>query len=114
MEDVMLRFLLGVAVGMVVARGLQTKTLSSTTRGTRGGVGRVDELSSAAEHLPAEPAEVNAGDGTGRGEMNTAPARTMDETRNFEAPRPGFSTPSAEALRADTRLGQGSDTFNGA
>ncbi|HET9645274.1 MAG TPA: hypothetical protein VFP68_18395 [Burkholderiaceae bacterium] len=111
----MLRFLLGVAVGMAVARGLQTKTLSSTTQGMRGGLGRVDELSSAAEHLPGENAEVNAGDGTGPGEMHAAAGRAMDESGTFEPQRPGFPMPSAEGLRADTRIGgQGSESFNGA
>jgi hypothetical protein len=55
----MFRFLLGVLVGSVATAACMRQTDRATMRAT----GRVDELSTAARNIVADPA-VNAGDGT--------------------------------------------------
>ena len=66
----MIRFLLGIAVGAIAtAAYLQSRKMHAP-----GGVmgGRVDELSTAANNWVAD-IEVNAGDGTPRGDRQVQP-----------------------------------------
>ena len=67
-ENEMLRFLLGMLVGAAAATWL---TRSSTARPLAYAGGQVDELSTAAGNVIADP-PLNAGDGTPEGEAERA------------------------------------------
>ncbi|WP_280152256.1 hypothetical protein [Piscinibacter sp. XHJ-5] len=84
----MFKLLFGIAVGMVVANALQRKNESARRPAARGVEGGVDELTSAADHLPTDTSSLNAGDGT----------------------------PSARSAsgRAQPAIGETSNTFNAA
>jgi hypothetical protein len=99
----MFRFLLGIAVGMAAATAMQRKKEFTRPSAVRGGVGRVDELSAAAER-PFENTELNAGDGT----------PSQGATRAAS----GSASPSGEYRDQDKgrvpAIGETSDTFNAA
>src|SRR5687768_8941313 len=67
MEHTMFNFLLGVAAGLAAAALLESKRRSGRSYASAAAYGRVDELSSAAHNLPADPGMLNAGDGTPSG-----------------------------------------------
>ena len=68
-ENEMLRFLLGMLVGAAAAATWLTR--SSTARPLAYAGGQVDELSTAAGNVIADP-PLNAGDGTPEGEAERA------------------------------------------
>jgi hypothetical protein len=59
----MLRFILGVAVGMAAGVAME-RNRRSTGRASMAQGGRVDELTTAAEYFPADTGALNVGDGT--------------------------------------------------
>jgi hypothetical protein len=114
----MIRFLLGVAVGMVAARAMQQRQgrwfAGSAAADT---VGRVDELSTAAAgRAGAAPAGFNAGDGTG----GSRPDLQADEVAQEglaagRRPSQGGTGPMATSGQRGAPQGNaGSETFNGA
>jgi hypothetical protein len=101
----MFRFILGVAVGMAAAFAIERNRNSARRASIAGGAGgRVDELSTAAEHLPADTETLNVGDGT-------------PTQRSTSGPGAVPSWPASEALdlkpgRAAGQAIESSDTFN--
>jgi hypothetical protein len=100
----MWRFLLGMVVGMAVTASLQ-RSHGTVRRPARGAVGRVDELSSAALHPPADTESVNAGDGT--------PAQRAAPARGAVPSTPGEAGDRSRG-REETAIAHSSDTFNAA
>ena len=98
----MVRFLLGVAVGMAAATALHRQGDSRPRRPGSGEEGRVDEFSSAIEHppTPVDVEAVDAGDAT-PASRHDAPSQS-DEGRR------------AEPVRTESALGSSSDSFNAA
>jgi hypothetical protein len=102
----MFRFFLGVVVGMVAALMIErNRNAAGRPSMAGGGGGRVDELSTDAEHLPADPSTLSAGDGTpaqgpatGPGAVTWPPAESLD----------------LRSEHAGQAVGDTSDSFNAA
>ena len=105
----MIRFLLGVVVGMTAARAMQSQQGQSLRGSARPEtVGHVDELSSAAQGRAGVPVELNAGDGTGGGGSD------LDAQQDFSAQQDLDAQPTAQEGSVSRRSGLGSGNFNGA
>jgi hypothetical protein len=99
----MIRFLLGVVVGLTAARAMQPRQGQSLRGSARPEtVGHVDELSSAAQDRAGVPVGLNAGDGTGGGGSD------LDAQQDLDA------QPTAQEGSVSRRSGLGSENFNGA
>ena len=108
----MIRFLLGVAVGLAAAHAIQQRQ-GRTLAGSEQTVGHVDELSAAAGGAVGAASEVNAGDGTG-GRPDWDPVAQDGPGSIRRYPLGGTDSFSASKRLGDPDDMVGSETFNGA
>lgn len=103
----MFNFLLGVAVGLAAAAALQRKSESRRSYAAASAYGRVDELSAAANNLPADDGTFNVGDGT-PSDRSTADAGALPS-----AVGGAEAAPRRRPGQSASRTGQTGDAFNG-
>lgn len=113
----MIRFLLGVVVGVAAARAMQQRQgrvwAGSATPQT---VGHVDELSTAGDRAGVAAVNVNAGDGTGgsRPDLETDLVAPDGLAPRRSSPHGGTDSFAGSKKRGESDGETGSETFNGA
>jgi hypothetical protein len=110
----MIRFLLGVVVGVAAARAMQQR--QGRVRAAPQTVGHVDELSTAADRAGVAAVNVNAGDGTGgsRPDLEADLVAPDGLAPRRSSPHGGTDLFAGSKKRGESDGETGSETFNGA
>jgi hypothetical protein len=112
----MIRFLVGVAVGVFAANAMQQRQGRASAGSAKPQtVGHVDELSTAAAQAGSAASGINAGDGTGgsRANWESDPVSQAGQASGRSFRQGGTESSAGSERSGEPRRGTGSENFNG-